>query len=109
MLNEPGLTLHVAAEGLRFPEGPVVMPDGSIARLAGGMLWFAAYEVIQPGKRRIVPVAELATLDERASALHSAMTSIAPMQRSRRRCSSLARTLRHPSSGCRSGRSAAPR
>ena len=31
MLNEPGVPLHVAAEGLRFPEGPVVMPDGSIA------------------------------------------------------------------------------
>jgi len=53
--------------------------DGEVARLAGGMLWFAAYEVIEDGARRTVAVAEFDRQlgsDERAARLHAA--TIAP-------------------------------
>ena len=33
------------------------LEDGSALRLAGGMQWFAAYEVREDSRRRIVPVA----------------------------------------------------
>ncbi|WP_431311910.1 dihydropteroate synthase [Sphingomonas lacusdianchii] len=43
---------------VRFVDTPVGLPDGSVARLAGGMLWFAAYEVRERGGgRTVVPVA----------------------------------------------------
>ena len=60
---------------VQFVETPVGHPDGAVARLAGGMLWFAAYEVIEDGARRTVPVADVATLGERARALHHRITS----------------------------------
>lgn len=42
---------------VRFVDTPVGLPDGSVARLAGGMLWFAAYEVRERGGgRTVVPV-----------------------------------------------------
>ena len=60
---------------VQFVDTPVGLPDGSVARLAGGMAWFAAYEVIEGGGRRFVPVAEVAGLGERAAALHAAITA----------------------------------
>ena len=52
--------------------------DGEAARLAGGLNWFAAYQVIEPGRRRAVPVADIATLGERAQALHARITAPRP-------------------------------
>ena len=62
---------------IQFVDTPVDR-DGEVARLAGGMLWFSAYEVIEDGHRRTVPIADLATLlrDDRAARLHAAI--IAP-------------------------------
>lgn len=42
---------------VQFVDTPVGL-DGQVARLAGGMLWFAAYEVIEPGGRRTIGVAD---------------------------------------------------
>lgn len=53
-------------------------PDGAVARLAGGMQWFAAYEVTGAGPRRIVPVAAVAELGERAALLHARVTAPRP-------------------------------
>lgn len=49
---------------VQFVDTPVGLPDGSVARLAGGLSWFAAYEVVavEHGRRvaqAVVPVAEL--------------------------------------------------
>jgi dihydropteroate synthase len=55
----------------QFVDAPFAFPDGAVARLAGGMQWFAAYEAIGEGPRRVVPVAEVATLGERAAMLHA--------------------------------------
>lgn len=68
------MTLHLRP--IQFVDTPVAR-DGEVARLAGGMLWFSAYEVIEDGRRRTVPVADLATLlrDERAARLHAAITA----------------------------------
>ena len=63
---------------VHFVDTPVGLPDGSVARLAGGLQWFAAYEVIEPGGRRIVPVAQVASLGERAAALHARITAPRP-------------------------------
>jgi len=53
--------------------------DGEVARLAGGMQWFAAYEVIEAGAKRVVSIAEfektLSANDERAARLHAAITA----------------------------------
>ena len=57
---------------------PVTQADGSVARIAGGMQWFAAYEVIEAGHRRTILLADLATLGERGAALHAATTSARP-------------------------------
>ncbi|MGY2734768.1 dihydropteroate synthase [Sphingomonas sp. UYP23] len=61
---------------IQFVDTPVDR-DGEVARLAGGMLWFAAYEVIEDGRRRTVPIADLDMLlrDERAARLHAAITA----------------------------------
>ncbi len=45
-------------------------PDGAVARLAGGLQWFAAYELVADGERRIVPAAEIEAEGERAALLH---------------------------------------
>lgn len=72
---------------VRFVDTPVGLPDGSVARLAGGMLWFAAYEVRhRAGLRVTVPVERfddwLATLSseqtERARLLHRRITGVRP-------------------------------
>ena len=61
----------------QFVDTPVCR-DGEVARLAGGMNWFAAYDVRQGGRRTTVSVAEfertLALQDERAARLHAAIT-----------------------------------
>ncbi len=63
---------------VQFVDTPVGHPDGSVARLAGGMLWFAAYEVTERGERRTVPVADVETLGARAASLHSRITTPRP-------------------------------
>lgn len=73
------MTLHLRP--IQFVDTPVDR-DGEVARLAGGMLWFSAYEVIEDGRRRTVPVADLGPLlrDDRAARLHAAITgSRAPL------------------------------
>ena len=63
---------------IQFVDTPIGLPDGSVARLAGGMQWFAAYEVIADGTRRTVPVADFDRMlggDERVTRLHRAITS----------------------------------
>ncbi|WP_375397716.1 dihydropteroate synthase [uncultured Sphingomonas sp.] len=56
--------------------------DGEVARIAGGMQWFAAYEVIEDGAKRTIAVADFATTlganDERAARLHAAITAPRP-------------------------------
>lgn len=61
---------------IQFVDTPIDR-EGEVARLAGGMLWFSAYEVIEDGRRRTVPIAELDTLlrDDRAARLHAAITA----------------------------------
>ncbi len=63
---------------VQFVDTPVGQPDGSVARLAGGMLWFAAYEVLGDGVRRTVPVAAVADLGERAHLLHQRIIAPRP-------------------------------
>ncbi|MES3091037.1 dihydropteroate synthase [Sphingomonas aerolata] len=66
---------------VQFVDTPIGHPDGSVARLAGGMQWFAAYEVIERGARRTIPVADVATLGDRAAHLHAMITAQrAPLQ-----------------------------
>ncbi|MEG8047717.1 dihydropteroate synthase [Sphingomonas aerolata] len=60
---------------VQFVDTPIGHPDGSVARLAGGMQWFAAYEVIERGARRTIPVADVATLGDRAAHLHALITA----------------------------------
>lgn len=63
---------------VQFVDTPVGLEDGSVARLAGGMQWFAAYEVREDTSCRIVPVARFAEElggSPRAEALHAAFTS----------------------------------
>ena len=62
---------------VQFVDTPVGR-DGEVARLAGGMLWFAAYEMIEDGVRRTVPIAEfeaVLTSDARAAAIHGRITA----------------------------------
>lgn len=63
---------------VQFVDTPVTHEDGSVARLAGGMQWFAAYEVIEAGTRRTIPVADVAALGPRAVQLHAAITAPRP-------------------------------
>jgi dihydropteroate synthase len=67
------MSLHLRP--VQFVDTPVTHADGAVARLAGGLQWFAAYEVIEPGLRRTVAVAEIATLGDRAARLHAAITA----------------------------------
>ena len=59
----------------QFVASPIHHPDGAVARLAGGMQWFAAYEVWDQGQRRTVPVADIAPLGDHAVKLHAAITA----------------------------------
>ncbi|WP_010218990.1 dihydropteroate synthase [Sphingomonas sp. PAMC 26621] len=71
------MTLHLRP--VQFVDTPVGR-DGEVARLAGGMLWFAAYEVIEAGERRTVPVTALERLlqDDRAARVHARITAPRP-------------------------------
>ncbi|WP_066825025.1 dihydropteroate synthase [Sphingomonas mali] len=59
---------------VQFVDTPIGR-DGEVARLAGGMQWFGAYEVIEGGAKRTVSIAEfdrtLGADDERAAELHA--------------------------------------
>ena len=70
------MSLHLLPT--HFVASPIHHPDGTVARLAGGMQWFAAYEVIEAGARRTVPVTEIATLGDRAARLHARITAPRP-------------------------------
>ena len=70
------MTLHLRP--IQFVDTPIGLPEGSVARLAGGMCWFAAYEVIEGGARRTIPVADVATLGAHAVGLHDAATRARP-------------------------------
>ena len=63
---------------VRFVDTPVGLPDGAATRLAGGLLWFTGYEVRGDGPVRTVPVAEVASLGERAALLHERITAPRP-------------------------------
>ncbi|MBA3836293.1 MAG: dihydropteroate synthase [Sphingomonas sp.] len=62
----------------QFVDSPIGR-DGAVARLAGGMQWFAAYDVIEGGARRTLSIADFAATlgvsDARAAALHAAITA----------------------------------
>lgn len=70
------MSLHLRP--VQFVDTPVTQPDGAVARLAGGLQWFAAYEVIEAGRRSTIPVADVATLGESAVRLHAAITAPRP-------------------------------
>lgn len=70
------MSLHLLPT--QFVASPVHLRDGAAARLAGGMQWFAAYEVREDGVRRTVPVADVATLGDRAQQLHARITASRP-------------------------------
>jgi dihydropteroate synthase len=62
---------------VQFIDSPV-HHDGEPARLAGGLQWFAAYEVTDAGKRRTVPLHRFAAEfagSARAEQLHRAFTT----------------------------------
>ncbi|WP_267396348.1 MULTISPECIES: dihydropteroate synthase [unclassified Sphingomonas] len=63
---------------VQFVDTPVTQADGAVARLAGGMQWFAAYEVIEGSGRRTVSIADIGTLGDRGAALHAAITAPRP-------------------------------
>ena len=71
---------------VQFVDTPIGR-DGEVARLAGGMQWFAAYEVIEGGASRVMPIAEfersLGANDERAAARHATITAPRPPLTSR--------------------------
>ncbi|MEG3089587.1 dihydropteroate synthase [Sphingomonas sp. PB4P5] len=61
----------------QFVDSPIGR-DGDVARLAGGLQWFAAYDVIEGDTRRTVPIVDLDRLlatDARAAKLHAAITA----------------------------------
>jgi dihydropteroate synthase len=66
---------------VQFVDTPIGR-DGEVARLAGGMQWFAAYEVSEGGAKRTVSIAEfgrtLCADDERAAELHTIITRSRP-------------------------------
>lgn len=62
---------------VQFVDSPIGR-DGEVARLAGGLQWFAGYDVIEGDVRRTVPVADFAARlgqDEPAARLHAAITA----------------------------------
>lgn len=59
---------------IHFVDTPVGLPEGSVARLAGGMLWFGAYEVRDGAARYVAPVSDIAAFGERAQLLHERIT-----------------------------------
>ncbi|MEG3143027.1 dihydropteroate synthase [Sphingomonas sp. RT2P30] len=72
------MSLHLRP--IQFVDTPVGR-DGAVARLAGGMLWFAAYEVIEGDARRTVAIADFEQAlggNARAAALHAVITAPRP-------------------------------
>lgn len=67
------MTLHLRP--VQFVDAPFAYPDGHVARLAGGLQWFAAYEVRDSARRHVVPVADVAALGPRAGMLHARITA----------------------------------
>ncbi len=72
MLDLPA-TARIYLRPTQFVDTPVGQQEGSVARLAGGLGWFSAYELIaaEGGRRvlqRTIPVAELPA-DERLQAI----------------------------------------
>ena len=63
---------------VHFVDTPVGLPDDTAVRLAGGMQWFAAYEVSDGAGKRIAPVAQVAALGERAALLHARIVAPRP-------------------------------
>ena len=63
---------------VQFVDTPAAHVDGAAARLAGGMQWFAAYEVLDVGRRYTVPVTEVTGLGARAATLHARITAPRP-------------------------------
>jgi dihydropteroate synthase len=67
---------------IQFVDSPIGLPDGAVVRLAGGMQWFAAYQVIEGDARRTLSISEFAATlganDERAAALHAAIVRPRP-------------------------------
>lgn len=63
---------------VQFVDTPIGR-DGDVARLADGLQWFAAYEVIEGGNRRTLSLPEfdrtLGANDERAALLHQRITA----------------------------------
>ena len=77
---EPQLIGRLHLRPVQFVDTPVGR-DGEVARLAGGMLWFSAYEVIEGGARRTVPIADFERGlggDEHAAVLHARITAPRP-------------------------------
>jgi dihydropteroate synthase len=70
------MTLHLRP--VQFVDTPMTHADGAVARIAGGMQWFAAYEVIENGTRRTLPISDVTMLGDRATALHAAITAPRP-------------------------------
>jgi len=69
------VTLHLRPT--QFVDTPVGR-DGAVARLAGGLQWFAAYDVIEGDARRTVTIADFDRTfasDERATKIHAAITA----------------------------------
>ncbi len=63
---------------VQFVDAPFAYPDGAVARLAGGMQWFAAYEVSDRGVKHTVPVSDIASVGDRAVTLHARFTAPRP-------------------------------
>lgn len=63
---------------VQFVDTPAAHSDGAVARLAGGMQWFAAYEVLDAGRRFTVPVDRVAELGKRAETLHARVIAPRP-------------------------------
>lgn len=59
----------------QFVDTPAALEDGDAVRLAGGMQWFAAYEVRDGARRWSVPVRDVARLGARAATLHARFTA----------------------------------
>ncbi|HEX8486656.1 dihydropteroate synthase [Sphingomonas sp.] len=65
--------LHLAPA--QFVATPVGHDDGAVVRLAGGMLWYAAYDVREGTRRWTIPVRQVDSLGQRAAALHQHFTA----------------------------------
>lgn len=66
------MALHLTpTQFVATPVGHDALPP---ARLAGGMLWYAAYDVREGSRRWTVPVGAIASLGARAEALHARFT-----------------------------------